>query len=120
MNEFKFIAEEKTFLVEVEGKKLRVSFEEKDLPWRAAQQWCKENGGGDESVANLRLLSKYREHINNELSALGKEELGGWYWSNEPSYISPDSTAFVVSLFNGIVSHHDLNYRNFVRAVSAL
>lgn len=120
MNEFKFIAEEKTFLVEVEGKKLRVSFEEKDLPWREAQQWCKENGGGDESVANLRLLAKYREHINNELSALGKEEFGGWYWSNEQSYISPDSTAFVVYLQDGHVCYFGMHYYLFVRAVSAL
>ena len=120
MNEFKFIAEEKTFLVEVEGKKLRVSFEEKNLPWREAQQWCKGNGGGDESVANLRLLSKYREQINKELDALGKEELGGWYWSNEPSYMSPDSAAFVVGLGSGRVDYCDLGLNDCVRAVSAL
>lgn len=120
MNEFKFIAEEKTFVVEVEGKKLRVSFEEKNLPWREAQQWCKENGGGDESVANLRLLSKYREQINKELAALGKEILGGWYWSNEHSYSSPDSTAFVVDLPIGDVGYYDMYYYVYVRAVSAL
>lgn len=120
MNEFKFIAEEKTFIVEVEGKKLRVSFEEKNLPWREAQQWCKENGGGDESVANLRLLSKYREQINKELDALGKEILGGWYWSNEPSYISPDLTAFVVNLYYGSVDYGDQSHYTCVRAVSAL
>ena len=119
MNEFKFIAEEKTFVVEVEGKKLCVSFEEKHLPWREAQRWCKENGGGDESVANLRLLSKYREQINKELDALDKEELGGWYWSNEPSYISPDSAAFVVDLHFGDVFSIN-QYGNYVRAVSAL
>ncbi len=119
MNEFKFI-EEKTFVVEVEGKKLRVSFEEKYLPWREAQQWCKENGGGDESVANLRLLSKYREQINTELAALGKEELGVWYWSNEPSYISPDSTAFVVDLPSAYVYGHVMYRTAYVRAVSAL
>lgn len=120
MNEFKFIAEEKTFVVEVEGKKLCVSFEEKHLPWREAQQWCKENGGGGESVANIRLLSKYREQINKELEALGKEILGGWYWSNEPSYISPDLTAFGVSLSNGLVSSNYQGIYDSVRAVSAL
>lgn len=120
MNEFKFIAEEKTFVVEVEGKKLCVSFEERVLPWREAQQWCKENGGGDESVAHLRLLSKYREQINKELAALGKEELGGWYWSNEPSYTSPDSAAFVVFLGDGYVHDTDMSDRSYVRAVSAL
>lgn len=120
MNKFKFIAEEKTFVVEVEDKKLRVSFEERDLPWREAQQWCKENGGGDESVANLRLLSKYREQINKELDALGKEELGGWYWSAEPSYISPDSAAFVVDLDYGDVYDDAVNCDCYGRAVSAL
>ena len=120
MNEFKFIAEEKTFVVEVEGKKLRVSFEEKNLPWREAQQWCKENGGGDESVANLRLLSKYREQINKELEALGEEILGGWYWLNEPSYISPDSAAFVVNLIYGHVFSNTMDNYYSVRAVSAL
>lgn len=120
MNEFKFIAEEKTFVVEVEGKKLRVSFDEVDLPWNDAQKWCKEHNGGDESVANLRLLSKYREQINKELSALGKEILGGWYWSNEPSYTSPDSTAFVVGLINGYVDYYYQNNYYYVRAVSAL
>lgn len=120
MNEFKFTAEESSFIVEADGKKLRVSFEEKSLNWADAQKWCKENGGGDENVDNLRLLAKYREAINKELEALGKEELGGWVWSNERSYISPKNTAFVVYLSNGLALSYLQCNDFYVRAVSAL
>ena len=120
MEKFKFTAEETSFIVEAEGKKLRVSFEEENLNWEDAQKWCKENGGGDESVDNLRLLAKYRESINNELEALGKETLGGWIWSNEQDYISPSNCAFVVYLYYGDVSNGYQNCRYYVRAVSAL
>ena len=120
MNEFKFTAEENSFIIEAEGKKLRVSFEEKSLNWEDAQKWCKENGGGDESVDNLRLLAKYREPINKKLEALGKETLGGWIWSNERSYITPKAIAFVVRLNNGYVDNNNQRSNDFVRAVSAL
>lgn len=120
MNKFKFTAEEPSFIVEAEGKKLRVSFEEKNLNWEDAQKWCTENGGGDENVDNLRLLAKYRESINKELEALGKETLGGWIWSNERAYINPSNCAFVVYLCNGSVDC-DFQYDDYyVRAVSAL
>ena len=119
MGEFKFTAEKTSFIVEAEGKKLRVSFEEKNLNWKDAQEWCKENGGGDESIDNLRLLAKYRESINKELETLGKDILGGWVWSNERSYIAPETSAFVVDLYLGNVSNLN-QYRNYyVRAVSA-
>lgn len=120
MEKFKFTAEETSFIVEAEGKKLRVSFEEKSLNWKDAQKWCKENGGGDESVDNLRLLAKYRESINNELEALGKEPLGGWVWTNERSYITPEAVAFVVILRNGNVNYCNQDSSIYVRAVSAL
>lgn len=120
MGEFKFTAEETSFIVEAEGKKLRVSFEKKNLNWEDAQNWCKENGGGDESVDNLRLLAKYQEPINNELEALGKETLGGWIWSNERAYISPSDCAFVVDLDDGVVSNDGQDDNYYVRAVSAL
>lgn len=120
MNEFKFTAEENSFIVEAEGKKLRVSFEEKNLNWEDAQKWCKENGGGDESVDNLRLLAKYRESINNELEALGKEPLGGWVWTSERSYITPEAVAFVVDLDLGSVDNYYQGNLFYVRAVSAL
>lgn len=120
MNEFKFTAEENSFIIEAEGKKLRVSFEEENLNWKDAQKWCKENGGGDESVDNLRLLAKYRESINNELEALGKEPLGGWVWTNERSYIMPEAVAFVVGLRYGYVCHDNQSNNDYVRAVSAL
>lgn len=120
MNEFKFTAEENSFIIEAEGKKLRVSFEEENLNWKDAQKWCKENGGGDESVDNLRLLAKYRESINNELVALGKEPLGGWVWTNERSYITPEAVAFVVDLDCGYVDIDNQLSNVSVRAVSAL
>ena len=120
MEKFKFTAEDASFIVEADGKKLRVSFEEKNLNWKDAQKWCKENGGGDESVDNLRLLAKYRESINKELEALGKEILGGWVWSNELSYISPSSCAFVVFLYYGNVYDDGQYNYDYVRAVSAL
>lgn len=120
MGEFKFTAEEASFIVEAEGKKLRVSFEETNLPWGDAQKWCEEHGGGDESVDNLRFLAKYREQINKELRALGKEPLGGWVWTDERSYITPEATAFVVLLRSGSVLNDRQGYCNVVRAVSAL
>lgn len=120
MGKFKFTAEETSFIVEAEGKKLRVSFEEKNLNWEDAQKWCKENDGGDESVDNLRLLAKYREQINKELRVLGKEPLGGWVWTNERSYITPEVTAFVVSLSNGGVFNSSQDGYCYVRAVFAL
>lgn len=120
MEKFKFTAEETSFIVEAEGKKLRVSFEEKNLNWKDAQKWCKVNGGGDESVDNLRLLAKYRESINNELEALGKETLGGWVWSNEGAYIDPSYCAFVVFLRYGDVLSRFQSSSRCVRAVSAL
>lgn len=120
MCKFKFTAEETSFIVEAEGKKLRVSFEEKNLNLKDAQKWCKENGGGDERVDNLRLLAKYRESINKELEVLGKETLGGWIWSNERAYINPSNCAFVVALGNGGVGSTDQYGSSSVRAVSAL
>jgi hypothetical protein len=120
MEDFKFTAEETSFIVEAEGKKLRVSFEDKNLNWEDAQKWCKENGGGDESVDNLRLLAKYREPINKELEALGKEILGGWIWSNERAYINPFNCAFGVNLSYGDVGNDNQDYYSCVRAVSAL
>lgn len=120
MGEFKFTADEASFIVEADGKKLRVSFDETNLPWNGAQKWCKEHGGGDESVDNLRFLAKYREQINKELIALGKEPLGGWVWANERSYIAPEDTAFVVYLCDGDVDY-DIQFNSYyVRAVSAL
>lgn len=120
MGEFKFTAEKTSFIVEAEGKKLRVSFEEKNLNWKDAQEWCKENGGGDESIDNLRLLAKYRESINKELETLGKDILGGWVWSNERSYIAPETSAFVVRLYYGNVDYYNQSHNYYVRAVSAL
>ena len=114
-----FTAEENSFIVEAEGKKLRVSYAEFNGNHSDSMEFCKQNGGGDESVENLRFLAKYRDTINKELDKLGKETLGGWYWSNEETWWN-DSFAFVVLTNNGFVSNARRGDYYYARAVSAL
>lgn len=111
--------EDSAFIVEVEGKKLRVSYKQAELPFKEAQEFCKENGGGDETVENLRLLSKYRDQINEQLRENGRAELSGWYWANEESW-RYDNCAFAVSTGSGAVSTFIMSSDFDVRAVSAL
>lgn len=106
-------------IVEAEGKKLKVSYKQAELPFTEARNWCKKNGGGDESVENLRLVAKYRDKINELLKAAGKGEIFGWYWSNEECWRYSDS-AFVVVSIDGCVSDDGMDCSNGVRAVSAL
>ncbi|MBQ5844234.1 MAG: hypothetical protein IIW52_05205 [Alistipes sp.] len=119
MEKIKVSFEESAFIVEVEGKKLRVSYKQAELPFKKAQEFCKENGGGDETVENLRLLSKYRDQINEQLRKNGRTELSGWYWANEESW-RYNECAFVVSTNDGNVYVNGMNYTYTVRAVSAL
>ena len=119
MEKFMFTAEENSFIVEAEGKKLRVSYAEFYGNHEAAMKFCKENGGGDETVENLRFLAKYRDAINEELVNLDKEKISGWYWSNEVTWWR-DDCAFVVLSFNGGVSNADRDDSHYARAVSAL
>lgn len=72
MEKMIFTAEESSFIVEVEGKKLRVSYEEFYGKHEDAMAFCKENNGGDESIENMRLLAKYKGAINKELTKLDK------------------------------------------------
>lgn len=118
-NKFKFTAEESTFIVEAEGRRLRVSFEETALPHKKAMAWCKKHGGGDETVDNLRLLAKYRLQINEKLSALEKEEIAWCMWSNETCH-HDNSCAFVVGMLRGYVLYGIKGDNYCVRAVSAL
>ena len=106
-------------IVEAEGKKLKVSYKQAELPFVEARNWCKENGGGDETVENLRLIAKYRDKINEKLTAAGKGEIFGWYWSNEESWRYA-SSAFVVDSDDGDVYDSNMNNNDYVRAVSAL
>lgn len=119
MEKVKVLFEESAFIVEVEGKKLRVSYKQAELPFKEAQEFCKENGGGDETVENLRLLSKYRDQINEQLRKNGRAELSGWYWTNEESW-RYNNCAFVVNSSSGSVSNIDMDSDDYVRAVSAL
>lgn len=119
MEKVKVSFEDSAFIVEVEGKKLRVSYKQAELPFKKAQKFCKENGGGDETVENLRLLSKYRNQINEQLREKGRAELSGWYWTNEDSW-RYDNCAFVVYANYGYVGENNLYCSNDVRAVSAL
>lgn len=118
-NNMRFTAEENSFIIEADGKKLRVSFAEFFGSHADAMAFCKENGGGDETVENLRLLAKHRDDINKELKALGKEPLVGWVWSNE-EYWRDERFAFVVDMGSGYVDYDYRNFNNFARAVSAL
>lgn len=119
MEKVKVSFEDSAFIVEVEGKKLRVSYKQEELPFKEAQEFCKENGGGDETVENLRLLSKYRDQINEQLRENGRAELSGWYWSNEESW-RYNNCAIVVNPYYGLVGNINMNYDYYVRAVSAL
>ena len=119
MEKVKVLFEESAFIVEVEGKKLRVSYKQAELPFKEAMEFCKENGGGDETVENLRLLAKYRDQINEQLRDNGRAELSGWYWSNEESWRYKEC-AFVVYTGNGGVSNGSVDYDRSVRAFSAL
>ena len=117
--EVNIILEESAFIVEAEGKKLRVSYKEECVPYKEARKFCEENGGGDETVENLRFLAKHRDSINKVLKENGRTELSGWYWSNEESW-RYDNCAFVVSTNYGNVYDDSMSYNLNVRAVSAL
>jgi hypothetical protein len=114
-----FTAEENSFILEAEGKKLRVSYAEYYGNHESSMQFCKENGGGDETVENWRLIAKYRDSINKELAALGKDLIEGWYWTTELSW-RYDNCAFVVTTNDGNVNNDNRYYNYTARAVSAL
>lgn len=113
------ILEDNSFIVEGEGKKLRVSFAEKNCDYADAMKFCSENGGGDESVENLRFIARHRDYINEQLKSAGKETLGYWYWTNEVTWWNK-AAAFVVRLIYGGVDGVNMNIGYLVRAVSAL
>lgn len=119
MEKIIFTAEESSFIVEAEGKKLRVSYDEFFGNHEDAMKFCKEHNGCDESVENLRFLSKHRDAINEELKKLDKETIGGWYWSNEIAWWN-DNCAFVVDTFCGLVYYGYRDDISNARAVSAL
>lgn len=114
-----FTAEENSFILETEGKKLRVSYAEHYGNHESSMQFCKENGGSDETVENWRLIAKYRDDINKELAASGKDLIEGWYWTTEPSW-RYGNCAFVVFTGNGFVDDGSRSGYCFARAVSAL
>lgn len=115
-----FTAEENSFILEAEGKKLRVSYAEHTDDYKYSMDFCKENGGGDETVENWRLIAKCRAAINKELAALGKDLINGQYWTTELSWRSGEC-AFVVSTIGGTVRDDGYLYSNYnARAVSAL
>lgn len=118
-NNMKFTAEENSFIVEANGKRLRVSFAVFFGNYADAMAFCKDNGGGDETVENLRLLAKYRDDINKELEALDKETLGGWLWTNE-EYWNDKDFAFGVTMDYGNVFNVYRDSVYIARAVSAL
>lgn len=114
-----FTAEEKSFIIEADGKKLRVSYDEFCGNHKDAMKFCKEQGGGDETVENLRFIARHRNAINEELKKLGKEIITGWYWANEIAWWSADC-AFVVYTSYGYVNDEIRGSSDNARAVSAL
>ena len=119
MEKMIFSAEENSFIVEAEGKKLRVSYDEFYGNHEDAMKFCKKHGGGDETVENLRFIAKYRDDINKELEKLDKDIIESWYWTNELSW-RYGLCAFVVGTDDGSVSDGYRGIRNYARAVSAL
>ena len=117
-NKMIFTPEENSFIFEAEGKKLRVSYEEHSGDHESSMAFCKDHGGGDETVEHWRLISKYRDAINEELKKLGKTLIEGWYWVNELSW-RYDDCAFVVTTNNGRVNNDYRSNYNNARAVSA-
>lgn len=112
-------AEENSFIVEAEGKKLRVSYDEFYGNHEDAMKFCKKHGGGDETVENLRFIAKYRDDINKELEKLDKDIIESWYWTNELSW-RYGLCAFVVVTYDGDVTSDYRSSNTYARAVSAL
>ena len=119
MEKMIFTAEENSFIIEADGKKLRVFYDEFNGSHKSAMEFCKEHGGGDETVENWRFLARHRDAINEELRKLGKEVIAGWYWSNEATWWG-DEFAFVVSTRYGRVYDANRSIYDNARAVSAL
>lgn len=119
MEKIIFTAEENSFIVEADGKKLRVSYDEFYGNHEDAMKFCKEHDGGDESVDNLRFLARHQAAINEELRKQGKEIIGGWLWSNEVAWWN-DAFAFVVGTDDGYADNENRYYLTCARAVSAL
>lgn len=113
-----FTAEDSGFIIEADGKKLRVSYEEFCGSHSNAMEFCKKQGGGDETIENLRFIARYRDGINKELKKLGKKFITGLYWTNEIAWSA--DCAFVVSMYIESVSY-DIRYCfNNARAVYVL
>lgn len=108
-----------SFIIEAEGKKLRVSYEEYFGNHEDAMVFCKEHGGGDETIENIHLISEYKNEINKELKAHGKEPIDNWYWTNKISR-RRINCAFVVSTRYSSVYDVTRTRYTFARAVSAL
>lgn len=119
MKKIIFTAEENSFIVEADGKKLRVSYDEFYGNHEDAMKFCKEHDGGDESVDNLRFLARHQAAINEELRKQGKEVISSWLWSNEVAWWN-DAFSFVVNTNLGNVTNDHRSLINYARAVSAL
>lgn len=118
-NTIVFTAEEKGFIVEADGKRLWVSYDEFHGNHKEAEAFCKEQGGGDETAENLRFIARYRNAINEELKRLDKQIILGLLWSNEITWWS-DDYAFVVTTHTGRVYYDYRVSISYARAISAL
>ncbi len=115
-----FTAEEKSFVIEADGKKLRVSYDMFHGDHEDAMKFCKEQGGGDETVENLRFIARHKDAINEELKKLGKVCISrGWYWTNELAWWG-DGWVFSVAMDRGYVNTNSCYGVSVARAISAL
>lgn len=105
-----------SFIIEAEGKKLCVSYDVFYGNHEGAMKFCKEHNGGDETIENIHIISKYRNEINKELRALGKTPIEGWYWTNKISW-AHNNCAFVVGTIDGRVCNDDRDCYNNARAI---
>ena len=118
--EIKFIAEEKGFIIEADDRKLWVSYDEFKGDHEDAMKFCKEQGGGDETVENLRFIARHRDAINEELKKLGKASMSSeWHWTNELIWWG-DGFAFSVFMHRGYVNTNSCYGISVARAISVL
>lgn len=100
-----FTAEEEGFVIEADGRRLRISYDECcGDNHEEALALCRQQGGGDESVENLRFIARYRDFINTKLKEMGGVPLAPWYCSNEVAWWDEDCV-FSVYLTYGYINH---------------
>ena len=94
-----FTAEEVGFILEADGRRLRISYDECcGDNHEEALALCRQQGGGDESVENLRFIARYRDFINTKLKEMGGMGTVAWLllrplrWALRSGTMAQDAT----------------------------